>query len=116
MRSTNGEADVGSLDQSQTSYAGRGRDRRREHRIAGASFAQEPKTKIRLGIVPLISSGPIFVAAAKGYFDKVNLDVDIKYFADGALAIPALIAGEIDCTVSTLNAGLFNAVSQGRAV
>jgi NitT/TauT family transport system substrate-binding protein len=76
-------------------------------------FAQEPKTKIRLGIVPLISSGPIFVAAAKGYFDKVNLDVDIKYFADGALAIPALIAGEIDCTVSTLNAGLFNAVSKG---
>ena len=75
--------------------------------------AQETKAKIRLGIVPLISSGPIFVAAAKGYFDKVNLDVDIKYFADGALAIPALIAGEIDCTVSTLNAGLFNAVSKG---
>src|SRR4029078_8053262 len=60
-------------------------------------FAQEPKTKLPLGIVPLIASGPIFVAAAKGYFDKVNLDVDIKYFADGALAIPALIAGEIDC-------------------
>jgi NitT/TauT family transport system substrate-binding protein len=75
--------------------------------------AQEPKAKLRLGVVPLISSGPIFLAAAKGYFDRVNLDVDIKYFADGALAIPALIAGEIDCTVSTLNAGLFNAVGKG---
>jgi len=75
--------------------------------------AQEPKTKIRLGVVPLISSGPIFIAVAKNYFEKVNLDVEIKYFADGALAIPSLIAGEIDCTVSTLNAGLFNAVSKG---
>lgn len=77
------------------------------------SRAQQQKTKITLGVVPLISSGPIFIALAKDYFKKVNLDVDIKYFADGALAIPALIAGEIDCTVSTLNAGLFNAVSKG---
>jgi len=85
--------------------------------IAGAvsrrsAFAQA-KTRIRIGIVPLISSGPIFIAVAKGYFEKVGLDVDLKYFADGALAIPALIAGELDVTVSTLNAGLFNAVSKG---
>lgn len=79
----------------------------------GPAFSQEKKTKIRIGVVPLISSGPIFVAQAKGYFEKVNLDVEFKYFADGALAIPALIAGELDATVSTLNAGLFNAVSKG---
>jgi len=81
--------------------------------IGRRALAQEPKTKIRIGVVPLISSGPIFVAQAKGFFEKVNLDVDIRYFADGALAIPALIAGELDATVSTLNAGLFNAVSKG---
>src|ERR1700730_11527950 len=75
--------------------------------------AQEPRTKIRIGVVPLISSGPIFVAQAMGFFEKVNLDVELKYFADGALAVPALIAGELDVTVSTLNAGLFNAVSKG---
>jgi NitT/TauT family transport system substrate-binding protein len=75
--------------------------------------AQEPRTKIRIGVVPLISSGPIFIAQAMGFFEKVNLDVELKYFADGALAIPALIAGELDVTVSTLNAGLFNAVSKG---
>lgn len=75
--------------------------------------AQEPRTKIRVGVVPLISTGPVFVAMAKGFFEKVNLDVDLKYFADGALAIPALVAGELDLTVSTLNAGFFNAVSKG---
>jgi NitT/TauT family transport system substrate-binding protein len=97
----------------------------RRHLIAGAAAlgaaaapvrrarAQEPRTKIRIGVVPLISSGPIFLTQAKGFFEKVNLDVEIKYFADGVLAMPALIAGELDATVATLNAGLFNTVSKG---
>ena len=75
--------------------------------------AQEPKAKIRLGVVPLISSGPIFLAQARGFFDRVNLEVDPRTFADGALAIPALVAGELDATVSTANAGLFNTVARG---
>ncbi len=86
--------------------------------VAGAlsgwrAFAQAPKTKIRIGVVPLISSGPIFVAKALGLFEKVNLDVELVYFNDGVLAMPALIAGELDTTVSTLNAALFNAVGKG---
>jgi NitT/TauT family transport system substrate-binding protein len=75
--------------------------------------AQEKRTKIRLGLVRLISSGPIFIADAKKFFDRVNLDVEFAYFADGALAMPALVAGEIDLTASTLNAGVFNTVSKG---
>jgi NitT/TauT family transport system substrate-binding protein len=75
--------------------------------------AQEPRTKIRIGVVPLISSGPIFLAQAKGFFEKVNLDVELKYFADGVLAMPALVAGELDTTVTTLNAGVFNTVGKG---
>jgi NitT/TauT family transport system substrate-binding protein len=81
--------------------------------FSGRAFAQEPKAKIRIGLVPLISSGPIFVAKALGLFEKVNLDVDLVYFNDGVLAIPALVAGELDTTVSTLSAGLFNAVGKG---
>ena len=76
-------------------------------------WGQEPRTKIRVGLVRLISSGPIFIAEARKFFDKVNLDVELHYFSDGALAMPALVAGELDLTASTLNAGLFNAVSKG---
>jgi NitT/TauT family transport system substrate-binding protein len=75
--------------------------------------AQTKKTKLRVGLVRLISSGPMFIAEARKYFDKVGLDVEFKYFADGALAMPALVAGELDITASTLNAGLFNAVAKG---
>ena len=74
--------------------------------------AQEPRTKIRIGVVPLISSGPIFLAQAKGFFEKVNLDVELKFFSDGVLAMPALVAGELDTTVTTLNAGLFNTIAK----
>jgi NitT/TauT family transport system substrate-binding protein len=64
-------------------------------------------------LVRLISSGPIFIAEARKLFDRVNLDVELSYFADGALAMPALVAGEIDLTASTLNAGVFNTVAKG---
>jgi NitT/TauT family transport system substrate-binding protein len=74
--------------------------------------AQDSRTKIRIGIVPLISTGPIYIAQARGYFQKIGLDVEFLSFADGALAIPALIAGEIDVTGTTLNAALFNAISK----
>jgi NitT/TauT family transport system substrate-binding protein len=75
--------------------------------------AQGSREKIRIGLVPLISSGPIFIAEAQKLFDKVGLDAELKYFADGALAMPALVAGELDVTATTLNAGLFNTVSKG---
>jgi NitT/TauT family transport system substrate-binding protein len=75
--------------------------------------AQDAREKIRIGLVPLISSGPIFIAEAQKLFDKVNLDAELKYFADGALAMPALVAGELDVTATTLNGGLFNTVSKG---
>jgi NitT/TauT family transport system substrate-binding protein len=75
--------------------------------------AAEPRERIRIGLVPLISSGPIFIAEAQKLFEKVGLDAELKYFADGALAMPALVAGELDVTASTLNAGLFNTVAKG---
>ncbi|WP_162826701.1 ABC transporter substrate-binding protein [Pseudolabrys taiwanensis] len=81
--------------------------------IGGRRARAQSRTKLRIGVVPLISSGPIFVAQAKGFFEKAGLDVEIKYFADGVLAMPALVAGELDVTVATLNAGLFNVVAKG---
>jgi NitT/TauT family transport system substrate-binding protein len=76
-------------------------------------WAQGAATKMKIGIVPLISSGPIFIAEARKYFEKIRLDVDIQYFKDGALAMPALVAGELDATATTLNAGLFNTIAKG---
>ncbi|MEJ0068523.1 MAG: ABC transporter substrate-binding protein [Pseudomonadota bacterium] len=70
-------------------------------------------TRLRLGLVPLLSSGPIFIAQARGLFDKVGLQIETQFFADSALAVPALVAGELDLCVCTSNAGVFNAMSRG---
>ncbi len=84
----------------------------RSARAQGDAEFMKPAT-LRLGHVPLISSGPVFLAMAKGYFEKVNLKLENRFFTDGALAIPALVAGELDVAASTSNAGLFNAIAKG---
>lgn len=81
--------------------------------MAAPALVRAQATKFRVGVVPLLSSGPLYIAVAKGFFQKVGIDVELRSFADGALAIPALVAGELDATVATLNAGLFNAVNKG---
>ena len=72
--------------------------------------------------MPLISSGPIFLAQAKGFFEQVKLDVELKYFADGVLAIPrahedAVLAAaeEIDAVEQQIRAAVKEGLSLAEA-
>jgi NitT/TauT family transport system substrate-binding protein len=68
---------------------------------------------VRVGEGPFITGGGFFVANARGYFKKMGIDVRIKTFNDGALAVPSMLAGELDITLMTANAGFFNSVAKG---
>jgi NitT/TauT family transport system substrate-binding protein len=68
---------------------------------------------IHVGEGPFISGGPFFIARDKGYFSKLGIDVDTRIFMDGALAVPAMVSGELDVTLVTLSAGLFNSIAKG---
>jgi NitT/TauT family transport system substrate-binding protein len=68
---------------------------------------------LHVGEGPFISGGPYFIARDKGYFAKLGLDVDTRIFMDGALAVPAMVSGELDVTLVTLSAGLFNSIAKG---
>jgi NitT/TauT family transport system substrate-binding protein len=68
---------------------------------------------VRVADVPFISSGPFLIARERGYFKKLGINVVTRIFDDGALAIPAMIAGEIDVSTMPASAGLFNAVAKG---
>src|SRR3984957_12305849 len=68
---------------------------------------------IHVGEGPFISGGPYFIARDKGYFAKLGLDVDTRIFMDGALAVPAMVSGELDVTLVTMSAGLFNSIAKG---
>lgn len=75
--------------------------------------AARPADVVRVGEGPFITGGGFLIAREKGYFKKLGIDVDTKMFIDGALAVPALIAGELDITFMTANAGLFNSIAKG---
>jgi NitT/TauT family transport system substrate-binding protein len=71
------------------------------------------KDLIRVAEGPFISGGATYIAKDKGYFDKMGLDVEIKRFDDGSLAVPSIIAGELDITFLPAAANLFNSVAKG---
>src|SRR5262245_52977687 len=81
--------------------------------------AQEPgstawaKDTVRVAEGPFISGGATYIAKEKGYFDKMGLDVVIRRFNDGSLAVPSIIAGELDITFMPAAANLFNAIAKG---
>src|ERR1700686_1485573 len=69
--------------------------------------------RIRVGEGPFITGGAFYVAREKGYFSKVGLEIETKTFIDGAMAVPSMVAGELDMTFMTPNASLFNSVAKG---
>src|ERR1700687_5312677 len=69
--------------------------------------------KVRVGEGPFITGGAFYIARDKGYFRKLGIEVETKPFIDGAMAVPAMIAGELDMTFMTPNASLFNSIAKG---
>jgi NitT/TauT family transport system substrate-binding protein len=62
--------------------------------VAGAGTAT-------LGVVTWIGYGPIYCAAANGYYKKYGLDVRLVNFSDNSVMAGALQSGEIDATTLT---------------
>jgi len=58
--------------------------------------AGEAVTDIKIGVLPLVSALPIFVAEGNGYFAEENLDIELISFNSALEQDAALQAGEID--------------------
>ena len=71
---------------------------------------------IRIGYGAFLSGGGLFIAQEKGYFDKMGITVELRRFDDGSLAVPAMIAGELDLTNLPASANLFNSVAKGAPI
>ncbi|SEB89405.1 NitT/TauT family transport system substrate-binding protein [Rhizobiales bacterium GAS188] len=80
--------------------------------VRAAADFMEP-AQIRMGYAPYISAGPYFIAEAKGYFKKLNLEIIASSHVDGSMSMPMLAAGELDITGATISAGLFNLMNKG---
>jgi NitT/TauT family transport system substrate-binding protein len=67
---------------------------------------------VKLGDLSAISNAAIYIAVEKGFFKEQGVTVEISNFASAAKMVPALVAGELEVSVGSASAGLFNSVAQ----
>lgn len=67
---------------------------------------------VKLGDLAAISNAAVYIAVEKGYFKEQGVVTEISNFASAAKQVPALVAGELEVSVGSASAGLFNAVAQ----
>lgn len=69
--------------------------------LASPAFADAPKIVLAPpGIPPIFISIVTFVAQDEGFFKKYGVDVDLRQFDNGTAAARAVVAGDIDASIS----------------
>jgi NitT/TauT family transport system substrate-binding protein len=77
-------------------------------------MAQAPApTRVSVGVLRLSSSGPIFIADARGYFREAGLEVELKFFTAAQQVPVAVTSGDAEFGVTGLTAGFFNLAGRG---
>ncbi|MFI4988711.1 MAG: ABC transporter substrate-binding protein, partial [Alphaproteobacteria bacterium] len=76
---------------------------------AAAAMAEE----IRIGVLHLASSGPVFIAVDKGYFKDEGLAPELVFFQAAQPVAVAVVSGDIDVGVTAFTAGFFSLAGKG---
>src|SRR5207244_8914981 len=76
------------------------------------SLARSQSETVKLGDLAAISNAAIYIAIEKGFFKEQGINTDISNFASAAKMVPALVVGELEVSVGSASAGLFNAVAE----
>jgi NitT/TauT family transport system substrate-binding protein len=76
--------------------------------------AETPKENLSLkvGVMPAVDSAPIFIAAKKGYFKELGLNVEVQVYTNAMNRQSALQSGELDGAMTDVIA-LVNNVENG---
>jgi NitT/TauT family transport system substrate-binding protein len=83
--------------------------------VAGLLFATGAHAEsIKVGILKVGASGPLYLAQERGYFAAEWLTVDLANFGAGQAVAVAVASGDIDIGVTGLTAGLYNLAGGGQ--
>lgn len=69
--------------------------------------------KVKIGVLKLTSSAPIFIGVEKGFFKEYGVEPELVFFQAAAPIATALAAGQIDVGATGLTAALYNIVLGG---
>ena len=75
-------------------------------------MARAQSETVKLGDLAAISNAAIYIAIEKGFFKEQGVNTEISNFASAAKMVPALVVGELEVSVGSASAGLFNAVAE----
>jgi NitT/TauT family transport system substrate-binding protein len=85
--------------------------------LAAALLALAPSARaadaIKIGVLKLASSGPVFIAAEEGYFAAEGVAPSLVYFDAAQPVAVAAVSGGIDVGVTGLTAGFYNLAGKG---
>jgi NitT/TauT family transport system substrate-binding protein len=73
----------------------------------------EAAEKLRVGVLRLASSGPVFIASERGYFTAEGVEAELRFFDAAQPIAVAAVAGDIDVGVTGLTAGFYNLAGKG---
>ncbi|RLB42771.1 MAG: ABC transporter substrate-binding protein [Deltaproteobacteria bacterium] len=78
-------------------------------------FPSSPRAKkpLKVGLLRLTSSAPLFIAKEKGYFKQEGANVDFVFFSSAQPIAVASASGDIHIGATGLTAGLYNAMIGG---
>lgn len=76
------------------------------------SLALAQLDTVKLGDLSAISNAAIYIAIEKGFFKEQGVNTEITNFDSAAKQVPALVTGELEVSVGSASAGLFNAVAE----
>ena len=71
---------------------------------------------IRLGLLPLTSSAPLFIALEKGYFAAEDLNVQPQFFEAAQPIAVATASSQVDVGATGITASLYNMAAKGQQV
>jgi NitT/TauT family transport system substrate-binding protein len=81
--------------------------------LAAEAQAQPKPAPVKIGLLKLTSSAPIFVGVEKGFFREFGIEPELLYFQAAAPIATALAAGQLDVGATGLTAALYNIVLGG---
>jgi NitT/TauT family transport system substrate-binding protein len=68
--------------------------------VGSPALAQTAQIPVRVGVIPVIATAPLFVAQAEGWLKAAGLELTVTTFESGPNMIQALASGTIDVYVA----------------
>lgn len=81
--------------------------------LAASSHPVAAADKVSVGVLRFVSSGGLFLAKERGYFDQAGIEVDLRFFEAAQPIAVAIASGDIQFGVTALTAGTFNLAGKG---